>query len=573
MRVQAHVRAAGLIVALLLMSCTSSAQPASPSTQSSGSNPPAAPKRISIAILGELPAFWDDINPAGGTVPGIGQFEGLASSGLTVADQQEARYPQLAEAVPSTENGLWQVFPDGRMETTWRIREGARWHDGQPFTSEDLAFTATVGQDDEMTVFRNGACDLVESVETPDARTVTVAWKRPYIRADTMFSVGSAGFAPPLPKHILEEPFTQNKATFTELAFWTTEFVGSGAFKLREWAAGSHVLLDAFPDYVLGRPKIDQIEVRFIPDPSTLLANVLAGIIDLTFSRSVSIEQAVPVRDQWLDGKMIAHIDGWTMMYPQLRSPTPSSLGDPQFRRALISTIDRQQLADTLTAGLAPIADSIIAPVQPEYRSVEPSIVRYSYDPNRAAQLLEGMGLTKGADGTYHDAANQRISVEIRTTTNDANQKATLAVADYLQRAGIGAEPVVIPVARLQDREYRSTYPGLELVNQPHGVDGFEDLLHSSAAPLPERNYRAPKSSRNRGAYMNPEYDALMERYKTTIPLQERMQVLGQLLHQQTDLQLVMGVFYTADAIMMANRLTDAPPATTWNAHEWDVTS
>ena len=60
--------------------------------------------------------------------------------------------PVLAEAIPSFENGLWKVFPDGQMETTWKIREGARWHDGTPFTSGDVLFTSKLEQDKELPV-------------------------------------------------------------------------------------------------------------------------------------------------------------------------------------------------------------------------------------------------------------------------------------------------------------------------------------------------------------------------------------------------------------------------------------
>jgi peptide/nickel transport system substrate-binding protein len=378
-------------------------------------------------------------------------------------------------------------------------------------------------------------------------------------------------FAAPMPKHILDGPYRENRAGLTELPYWSTEFVGNGPFKLYEWVADSHVLLDAFPDYVLGRPKLDQIEVKFIPDPSTLLANVLAGTVDLTLSRAVSIEQASAVRDQWQAGKMIPDIDiGWTVVYPQFRVPNPQVLLDPNFRKGLMHSIDRQVLADILTAGYAPVADSIISPEKPEYSYVEKSIVRYPYDPARAAQLFEGAGLVRGPEG-YRDAAGQRTSIEIRTTTNDANQKAVAVIADAFQRIGLGSEPIVIPVQRLQDGEYRATFPGLELVNQPNGADGFQNLMHSANAPLPERNYRAPSSSRNRGSYLNPEYDALMDRYSVTIPYQERMGIMAQLIRWQTDNNLAMGMYYSVDAIMMANRLQNVLPAATFNAHDWDV--
>jgi peptide/nickel transport system substrate-binding protein len=529
---------------------------------------------MTVAMLGILPAFWDDIAGRGGVVPGTGQFKGLASAGLIVLDEQNVVRPQLGEYVPSLENGNWKVLPDGRMELTWKIRDGVRWHDGQPLTSADLLFSLDVARDKDIRVLGGPALDLLDSAEAIDPRTIVVAWKKPYISADAMFGIGSSGSRTsvgPLPKHILESQFRDNKANFGEWAYWTTEFVSSGPYKLREWVADSHVILDAYPEYVLGRPKVDQIEVKFIPDPSTLLANVLAGAVDLTFSRAVSVEQAVATRDRWPEGKMVPYINGWTMMYPQLRSPTPALMADPQFRRAIIMSVDRQQLADILTAGLAPVADSIISPDQPEYPAVQASIARYAFDPARASQILDGLGITKGTDVLYRDAAGQRLSIEIRTTTNDANQKAMLAVADGLQRVGLGAEPVVIPVQRLQDSQYRATFPGLELVNQPHGADGFEHLLHSANAPIAERNYRAPSSSRNRGAYMSSDYDALMDRYTVTVPMTERMDLMSQLIKMQTELQLVMGLYYSVDAIMMANKLQNVRPAATWNANEWDV--
>jgi ABC-type transport system substrate-binding protein len=230
------------------------------------------------------------------------------------------------------------------------------------------------------------------------------------------------------------------------------------------------------------------------------------------------------------------------------------------------------QLAEALTAGLAPVADAIIGPTHPEFRSIQSSIVRYTYDPNRVGQILEGMGFVRDGEGMFRDAAGQRLTTEVRTTTNDANQKSAFAVVDNLQRAGIGGEPVVIPPQRLQDRVYRTTYPGLELVNQPFGAEGFELLLHSSAAPLPERDHRAPNSNKNRGSYLNPDYDALMDRYRVTVAQTDRVQIMGQLINIQTDQQLVMGLFYSADAIVMANRLKNVAPANTANVHLWDVT-
>src|SRR5207249_11289788 len=98
-------------------------------------------------------------------------------------------------------NGLWKVFPDGRMETTWRIKPGVEWHDGAPYTAEDLLFTLRASMDRELPLLRRAAYGSIETALAPDPRTVTVRWAKPFIDADTLFS---RELALPLPRHLLE---------------------------------------------------------------------------------------------------------------------------------------------------------------------------------------------------------------------------------------------------------------------------------------------------------------------------------------------------------------------------------
>jgi ABC-type transport system substrate-binding protein len=145
-----------------------------------------------------------------------------------------------------------------------------------------------------------------------------------------------------------------------------------------------------------------------------------------------------------------------------------------------------------------------------------------------------------------------------------------LAVSDAFTRVGVSGSPLSIPRQGVT-QDWEVSFPGYRVANQDHGITGISNLLHSSAAPLPERNYRSSDWPKNRGSYVNPEYDALMDRFTSTIPVQERLGIMGQLVRTQTDLQLVTGFYYTVGAVMMNNRLRNVPPATAWNAHEWDV--
>src|SRR5207247_6912865 len=128
--------------------------------------------------------------------------------------------------VPTVENGQWKLLPDGRMEIRWHIRQGARWHDGTPFTSDDVIFTVQVAADPEIPLFPDPIFDFIEAVEAPDAQTVLVRWKQPFIEADAAFRSGTA--SAPLPRHLLASAYAGDKAGFGQLPYWGGDFVGTG---------------------------------------------------------------------------------------------------------------------------------------------------------------------------------------------------------------------------------------------------------------------------------------------------------------------------------------------------------
>jgi peptide/nickel transport system substrate-binding protein len=563
-----NVVAFASVVALVGCAPTAPARPG----QSGESAPATAPvvKRMTAAIMGEPRTVRNSINAAGGsgTIPGIDAVENMLNVSLAVLDAGGQLQPRLGEAIPSIENGQWHVFPDGRMLTTWKLRPGARWHDGTPVTSEDFVFTSTVGRDPELPVFRDQMYQFIDDITAPDAHTLAIGWKSPYIDAVEMFQSTQTQL---LPKHLLAIPFAEDKPNFTQLPYWNEEFVGTGPYRIREWARGSHMVLSANEDYVLGRPKVNEVVVRFIPDPNTLMANVLAGSVDVTLGRSLSVDQAVRVRDQWTDGTMAVSPVNWVAMYPQFVNPTPAVIADVQFRRAIYHAVDRQEMADTLQAGMAQVAHSVLIPGTPEFRDVEKSIVRYDYDPRRSVQLIESLGFTRGADGIFRETGDERLTIDLRTVKHDLYEKALFGVADYLRRVGLATNEVIVPPTRITDREYRATYPSFEVIENPNDFPRIY-RLRASEVPLPENRF----TGSNRARYMNAEFDAMLERYFTTIPMRSRAEVAAQIVHHMMDQLVWMGLFHQAEPTMIANRLQNVLPrypssTQAWNAHEWDV--
>jgi peptide/nickel transport system substrate-binding protein len=545
------------ILILVLSACSAAQAPALPSAAQSARM---APKRIVAGISGEPRTAYATFGQAG--VRGADALNALINAGFSTLDGAGTLQPLLAEAVPSIENGLWRVLDDGGMETTWRIREGARWHDGVAVTPDDIAFTVQVLRDREIPfpaefASQSAGVREIAEVSAPDARTVVVRWQSLYINADRVFGVVAA----PLPKHLLEASYIGAKASFSDLPYWRDGFVGNGPFKVKDWTPGTSVVLAASDVYALGRPPIDEIDLRFVLDANALLAYVLGGEVDITLGRSFSPEQAILVRSQWQTGRVDTGGNASALnIWPQFRDSNPAVISDLRFRRALYQSLDRQTMADTLEGGLVGPAESWLVPSWPEYPAIQHYIARYSYDPRAALQAIEGLGYVRGADGAFRDGSDQPLRMELRSITlPDINARTLLVVRDQWQQVGVTVDSYIVP-PQDTDPALTRNFPGFLILRIPADVLIRANEMHSRTPP--------------RGGYVNPEMDALVERFEVTIARQARMDIAGQIVRHMTEQLTIMPLFYDPGIGFVANRLLnvpamgDAPP---WNAHEWDL--
>jgi peptide/nickel transport system substrate-binding protein len=339
--------------------------------------------------------------------------------------------------------------------------------------------------------------------------------------------------------------------------------VGLGPYKLREWVPGSHLMLDANDRYVLGRPKIDVLEVRFVLDANALSSNLLAGAVDVTLGTGLSLEESLAVRDQWRDGRLESTpVNYWLVIYPQFYNPNPSIVAG-----ALLRAIDRQTIADEIQAGLVPVAHSYVRPGDLSYGDLESRVVRYDYNPQRAGQVLEELGYVRDADRMLRDPSGQRLALEVRATTSPViHTKTMFPVADYWQRLGIAAEPLVVPIQRSNDAEYSANFPSFFVVRQPLGLANL-DRFRGSEARLPPRY-----SGRNQSRYNSPELEELIDRLLVTIPRDARTQVMGEIAHHISNELNAMGLFYDVRTMLVSNRLENIPVENSaWNIHLWNL--
>jgi peptide/nickel transport system substrate-binding protein len=282
----------------------------------------------------------------------------IFNAGLALKDGEGNFHPYLAESLPKLDTDSWKVFPDGRMETIYRLRPNLVWHDGTPLTASDFAFSYQLYTYPDVGLGSLAPIGQMEDVLAPDDRTVVIRWKLAFADAGSL-EAGNAGPTnasgfPPLPRHILEQHLTPGNADgLASLSFWNTEYVGLGPYRIDRWEAGVYFEGAAFDRHALGRPKIERIRMMFIPDFNTSVANMLGGEAHITVDDSIRFQQALVLRREWEPqkrGTVLVYPALWRWLYFQQRPDLvrPLSLLDVRVRKALSHAVDKDALNEAL---------------------------------------------------------------------------------------------------------------------------------------------------------------------------------------------------------------------------------
>ena len=196
------------LITFTVAGCASPA-PSSQTEPSAGTQAPGAAKTITFGVTGSVQAF--SIATGGTPVGGWSSLSELHSDALLTSDTSSRRLVgRLAERAPSTDDGSITMLPDGRMRVVFALRSGVTWHDGAPFTAQDLVFSYTIGGPAGIpTPSLNEAVTHMAGVEAPDDRTFVVYYKEPYHLGATL---GTTAFWP-LPRHLLGEAYDRFVAT------------------------------------------------------------------------------------------------------------------------------------------------------------------------------------------------------------------------------------------------------------------------------------------------------------------------------------------------------------------------
>ena len=336
--------------------------------------------------------------------------------------------PILAAEVPTLENG--GISKDG-LTITYHLRRNVLWHDGVPFTSEDVRFTWDAIVNGKNNVIATTGYNLVKAVDTPDKYTAVFHMKRRFSPAvNTLFGESDDPYEI-LPAHLLASLPNVNAIPFNAAP------VGTGPFKLKQWARGDHLELVPNDKYFLGAPKLNRIVIKIIPDENTELNQLRSHEIDWQFEASpqeYSALKLVPELNIILQDK-----NDYERI--QINTSHPP-LDDVLVRRAIASAIDVAKLVHDLTFGTATIADQDLPPFMWAHAD---NVARYPFDLQKAKDLMRQAGWTPGPDGILAKNGTQIHLLLVTNNSNATRRSGVVQIQAMLRQLGIDVSIKVFP--------------------------------------------------------------------------------------------------------------------------------
>ncbi len=338
---------------------------------------------------------------------------------VRLADAPEHPYvPYLAES--------WELNSDSSL-ITFHLRRDIAWHDGEPTTAHDVAFTFERAKNPEVPFPNRGDFDLWEEVEVLDDYTI-----RFHLRPHTEFLYGWSQLAI-MPRHILAEVEPGELATHP---FGTSEPVGNGPFMFVERVPGDRWVFkanDAFPPELGGRPYLDRLVYRVIPAEATLLAELRTGGIDMypdmppTMAVRLLDDQSIAIDSTVTSGYAFI---AWNSKRPFFRNR--------QVRRALTMAIDRGAIVRAAREGMGSVATG---PVGPWHWAYDTSWTPLPFSPDSAAVLLAAAGwVDRDGDG-IRDRNGVPFRFDILTNESAVRRDMAVMVQSDLAAIGVDAQP------------------------------------------------------------------------------------------------------------------------------------
>lgn len=464
----------------------------------SADNPPAGDAKAA-AKLADQPAYGDmlvqgSIGDATVLLPVLASdsasfgITGMIYNGLTEYDKDITLVGKLAER--------WEISED-KLKIRFHLRKGVKFHDRAPFTSRDVEYTYKVYIDPKTPTAYATPFLRVKEFRVLDDYTVEVTYDKPYAPALGSWGVGM------LPRHLLEgKDITQSPLK--------REPIGTGPFRFKEWVTGEKIVVDSYHDYYDGRPYINRVLTRIIPDLATMFLELKAGRVDqmgltpLQYTRQTATKW---FKENFNKYKYLSF--GYTYMGYNLKD---WRFQDKRVRQALTTAINRDSIVEGVLLGLGVVAHT---PYNPDTFWYNPNVKKFPYDPEKAKQMLAEAGW-KDTDGDgILDKDGKPFAFTILTNQgNELRKLAATIIQRDLKKVGVQVKIRVIEWAAfiknfLDKREFEACLLGWGIGIDPDQVD----IWNSEKTAVHQLNFIS---------YSNKEVDRLLEAGVSTYDRDER---------------------------------------------------
>jgi peptide/nickel transport system substrate-binding protein len=482
-------------------------------------------------------------------------------------------FPVLAAEIPSIQNG--GVARDGRS-VTWKLKRGVAWHDGKPFTADDVVFNWEYAADPATAAVTIGSYKDIDKVEKLDSHTVKVVFKKPTpFWADAF--CGARGMI--IPKHLFEA----YKGGKSRESPNNVKPVGTGAYRYVDFKPGDIVRAELNPNYhVANRPFFDTLEMKGGGDAvSAARAVIQTGEYD--FAWNMQVEDEILIRmEQGGKGKadivpagFIEHIqlnqtDPWKEIDGERSSvkSTHPFLTDPAVRQALSLLVDRASLQEQIYGRTGIVTPNFLtAPARFVSKNT-----RAEFNPDKAAQILDAAGWKKGSDGV-RGKDGKKLKMVYQTSINALRQKTQQVVKQAAAKAGIEMElkSVTASVYFASDPANLDTYPHFSTDIQMYTTtmtqpdpEVFMNQFTTAEVASKDNKWQG----RNITRWRNEEYDKMFRTAESEMDPIKR----GALFIKMNDLVIqnvvVVPVVQRPSVSAISNRLKDTT-VSGWDSNYW----
>lgn len=416
-----------------------------------------------------------NLDPRVGTDAQSERIDELLFDSLVHRDEHFNIQPWVAER--------WEI-PDLKTYI-FHLHKGIHFHDGRPLTSRDVKWTLDTIRDGSLTTLKTTTYKLVSSVETPDDSTVVVHLSEPDVTLLYNLSDGAFGIV----------PYGSNKG-LNRLP------IGSGPFRFVSQEPDSNVVLERNDNYWSEHAKVERVRLMVVPDETTRALELRKGSADISPSGSLSADTIGTLRR---DPKLVVEQQPGTVLAYltfNLRDPI---LKDLRVRQALAHAIDRGVMLHYLFGNAGRLAESVLPPQHWAYNS---DVAHYAYDPEQANAMLDAAGYKRNKDGI-------RFHLIMKTSTESTTRVLAAVLQQQLRQVGIALDIRSFEFATFYSDVQKGSFQlySLRWIGGNEDPDIFYYAFHSSSFP--------PKHA-NRGYYVNPEVDRLIEAGRSTVDQEKR---------------------------------------------------